>query len=77
MFACVHTLRVESPDYRVRDVQQGYESRHVAGAVWMYGIMAYVASEKNVIQAALDASLAFSLNPMPISEVRRRRLGIR
>ena len=52
-------------------MQQGYESRHVAGALWMHGIMAILGSEKDPEKAALDASLAFSLNPLPISEVRR------
>ena len=37
----------------------------------MHGIMAILGSEKDPEKAALDASLAFSLNPLPISEVRR------
>lgn len=56
-------------EHYARDVQQGYETRHVAGALWVHTIMAFMASEKDTTKAALDASLAFALNPIPISEV--------
>jgi hypothetical protein len=61
-------------EYRERGGQQGYETRHVAGAVYVKSIMAFTESETDTKKAALEASLSFALNPIPVSEVSRIRL---
>jgi hypothetical protein len=51
------------------DGQQGYETRHVAGSLWVRSIQAFMESEEDTKRAALNASLAFAMDPIPISEV--------
>jgi hypothetical protein len=43
----------------------------MASALWVYSIMAFIDSERDAKTAAINASLAFALNPIPISEVTR------
>lgn len=44
----------------------------MAGAMWMQGILAFAASEANLDQAAMDASVACHLLPIPVTEVNTR-----
>jgi hypothetical protein len=64
-------LVLERAEHSARDGQQGYEARHMASALWVYSIMAFIDSERDAKTAAINASLAFALNPIPISEVTR------
>ncbi len=50
-------------------VQQGYESRHVAGAVWMTSIIAFMKSNEDSTQAAMRATLACAFDALPMTEV--------
>lgn len=46
----------------------------MAGAMWMQGILAFAASEANLDQAAMDASVACHLLPIPVTEVTPLRI---
>jgi hypothetical protein len=64
---------------QARGVQEGYESRAVAGTIFQQTLMALMANEDLILQAndrnwymqpAVDATLACRLNPLAMTEVR-------
>lgn len=64
---CIFEKRVTQNFGRMKD---GYEGRHMAGAMWMQGILAFAANEDDQNQAARDAAMACYLTSIPITEVR-------
>ena len=70
--------RRQEADEEPRDVQQGYESRHVVSTVFIHTLMALMRAEAAdpdendrswFIQPAVDATLACRLNPLAMTEV--------
>lgn len=49
--------------------QQGYESRHIAWALWVQSIIAFSESEDDVFMAGVNATLACAFDPLPVVEV--------
>ncbi len=59
-----------------QNVQQGYESRHIVGAVWMQSLIALINTDENCVNAALQATMGCAFNAMPVTEVCLARVAV-